>query len=84
MLTLQYSNPAFTNMTLSFPCPLAFPEDKSLFSCINGQYLPHGLQCDGIKHCEDGSDEIQLCGNSHSYAFVSSHLSRDQTGGTTA
>ena len=35
--------------------------NASQFACIDGQCLPDGLQCDGTKHCEDGSDETQLC-----------------------
>ena len=36
--------------------------DDAMFACLSGQCLPQGLQCDGIQHCDDGSDEIQLCG----------------------
>ena len=42
--------------------PVECSNDNDLFTCLGGQCLPHGLQCDGIKDCEDGSDEIQLCG----------------------
>ena len=37
-------------------------EDDTKFACVSGQCLPRGLQCDGIKHCEDQSDETTLCG----------------------
>ena len=38
------------------------PDDSHWFACSNGQCLPHHMLCDGLKHCEDGSDEIELCG----------------------
>ena len=42
-------------------------QNATQFACVDGQCLPDGLQCDGTKHCEDGSDETQLCRKCHMF-----------------
>ena len=48
--------------------------DNTLYACVSGQCLPQGLKCDGIPHCDDGSDEIQLCGESGKPIYCTYHL----------
>ena len=37
-------------------------DEAHWFTCSNGQCLPRHMLCDGYLHCEDGSDEVELCG----------------------
>ena len=32
--------------------------DATQFECLNRECKPAEFQCDGIKHCTDGSDEV--------------------------
>lgn len=35
----------------------------TLFQCSSGSLIPFDLTCDGLQHCEDGSDEVDAyCG----------------------
>lgn len=43
---------------------LIFYRSSDGFSCINGQCIDGTNICDGVKHCQDGSDETTaLCKN---------------------
>ena len=60
--------------------------DPAFFTCLSGQCLPVDMRCDGVKHCDDGSDEVQLCGrymmtSSNGNIFrVTGHLCGEFTG----
>ncbi len=36
-------------------------DSRYMFSCDGGKCLPNHVQCDEIKHCRDGTDEVMHC-----------------------